>query len=237
MAGQDSIGLNGHGEAGMGRGDGKGAPEPRASVVPLRVLVADDEALVAVHVSSMLKEMGHDPIGCVGDGQRAVDAARAGGVDLIVMDVNMPVRDGLSATEEVVREFGLPVVLLTAYSDRAFVERARQAGVLAYVTKPASADQLRVAIDIAHARALELRGGLDRAVELERRLEDRKVMERAKWLLVDRYGVNETDAWALLQKSSRATRTKLGDVARRVLETNGELPGAPSVRRRLGRAR
>ena len=105
-----------------------------------------------------------------------------------------------------------------------------------YIIKPADPDQLRVAIDIAFAQARHAVRDQSQAKELAQKLEDRKVAERAKWIIVQKYGVGETDAWELLQKASRATRSKLAEVALKVIET-GELPGAPSVRRRLWNAK
>lgn len=208
----------------------------RTSTQPLRILVAEDQSLVAAEIAGTLRDIGHVVVACVGDGQAAADAVRAGGIDLVLMDVNMPGRNGLSAAAEVYREHQVPVVLLTAYSDRALVEDAQHAGAFGYVIKPADPDQLRVAIDIAYAQARSSQRGESETKELARKLEDRKITERAKWIIVQKYGVGETDAWELLQKASRATRAKLADVAARVLET-GELPGTPSVRRRLWNAR
>ena len=200
----------------------------RSSVQPLRILVAEDEALVAADIAGTLREIGHEVVACVGDGQSAADAVRAGGIDLVLMDVNMPGRNGLSAAAEVYREHQVPVVMLTAYSDRSLVEDAQHAGVFGYVIKPADPDQLRVAIDIAFAQARHAVHDQGQAKELAQKLEDRKITERAKWVIVQKYGVGETDAWELLQKASRATRSKLADIAAKVLET-GELPGVPSV--------
>ena len=207
----------------------------RVSVKPLRILVAEDEALVAADIAGTLREIGHEVVACVGDGQSAADAVRAGGIDLVLMDVNMSGRGGLSAAAEVYKEHHVPVVMLTAYSDRALVEDAQHAGAFGYVIKPADPDQLRVAIDIAYAQARHAMQDQGQAKELAQKLEDRKITERAKWVIVQKYGVGETDAWELLQKASRATRSKLADVAIKVLET-GELPGTPSVRRRLWNA-
>jgi AmiR/NasT family two-component response regulator len=208
----------------------------RSSIQPLRILVAEDQSLVAAEIAGTLRDIGHEVVACVGDGQAAADAVRAGGIDLVLMDINMPGRNGLSAAAEVYKEHQVPVVMLTAYSDRALVEDAQHAGAFGYVIKPADPDQLRVAIDIAYAQARSLRRGETETRELAKKLEDRKVTERAKWIIVQKYGVNETDAWELLQKASRATRSKLADVAVKVMET-GELPGAPSVRRRLWNAK
>lgn len=207
-----------------------------SSITPLRILVAEDQSLVATEIAGTLRDIGHTVVACVGDGQAAADAVRAGGVDLVLMDINMPGRNGLSAAAEVYREHQVPVVMLTAYSDRGLVEDAQHAGAFGYVIKPADPDQLRVAIDIAYAQAQHARRGESETKELAKKLEDRKITERAKWVVVQKYGVGETDAWELLQKASRATRSKLADVAARVLET-GDLPGTPSVRRRLWNAR
>jgi two-component system, response regulator PdtaR len=172
----------------------------------------------------------------VNDGQAAADAVREGGIDLVLMDVNMPVRNGLSAAAEVYREHRVPVVMLTAYSDASLVEDAQQAGAFGYVLKPADPDQLRVAIDLAFSQAQQAQHGAHEAKDLAQKLEERKITERAKWIVVQKYGVGEGDAWELLQKASRATRTKLAEVANKVLES-GELPGTPSVRRRLWNAK
>lgn len=208
----------------------------RTTVRPLRVLVAEDQSLVAAEIAGTLRDIGHTVVACVGDGQAAADAVRAGGIDLVLMDVNMPGRNGLSAAAEVYREHHVPVIMVTAYSDRALVEDAQHAGVFAYVVKPADPDQLRVAIDVAFAKAETLRQGESERSDLAQKLEDRKLTERAKWVIVQKYGVSETDAWEVLQKASRATRSKLAEIAARVMRGE-ELPGAPSVRRRLWSAR
>ena len=189
----------------------------------LRVLVAEDQSLLAADIRAMLEDMGHEPVGPVGDGQAAVEAARAERPDLVLMDINMPRRDGISAGKIIFTELNIPVVLLTAYSQAEHVKGARETDAFGYVVKPASPDQLRVAIDVAYARFLQVSQDRTTSIELRRRIDERRITERAKWILVERKGLSEPEAWSLMQRTARAAQRKLLDVANEIIAGQGLL--------------
>lgn len=187
----------------------KDAPKPR----PVRVLIGEDEHLVAADLTARLGEMGYTVVGPVTDGQAAVDTARSALPDLALLDVRMPRLSGLEAARQIFAELQIPVVMISAFSDPDTVAEAAESGVFGYLVKPASDDQLRVAIAVAWGRYLEHRGGRSERDDLARRLEERKVVESAKWILVSSRGMTEPDAMKHLQKVARDTRRKLIEVA------------------------
>jgi response regulator NasT len=187
--------------------------QPRLS----RILVAEDEHLVAADLTARLADMGFTVVGPVTDGEAAAAAARAALPDLALLDIRMPKRSGLEVAKEIFSELLIPVVLLSAYSDAASVADASAAGVFGYVVKPASNDQLRVAIDVAWSRFLDLRNQRTHGDDLARRLEERKLVEQAKWILVSSKGLSEPDAMKHLQKAARDSRRKLTEVAKEII--------------------
>jgi len=184
---------------------------------PIRVIIAEDEALIRLDLKEMLEEEGYSVVAEVGDGQQAVDQATALRPDLVILDIQMPVLDGLSAAEQIASSRVAPVIVLTAFSQRELVERARDAGAMAYLVKPFSKNDLVPAIEVARARFAEL-AALDGEVRtLEERLEARKVVERAKGLLMDSQGLKEAEAFRKIQKLSMNTRKSMREVAEAIL--------------------
>jgi response regulator NasT len=185
-------------------------------VRPRRILVAEDEHLVATDLTMMLADLGYTTL-VAADGAEATNLARSAHPDLALMDILMPNRDGLSAGRELYWELGIPVVIVSAYSDTEQVERAREAGVFGYLIKPVQRDQLRVCIEVAWDRFV--RDAMERHehFKLKKRMEERKVVEQAKWILVSTRGMTEPDAMRHLQKQARSTRRQLIDVANEVI--------------------
>ena len=197
----------------MTRSDAASAGRP-----PLRVLVAEDEALIRMDLIEMLEEEGCSVVGQAGDGAAAVRLASELRPDLVLLDVKMPVLDGLSAAEQVVAARIAPVVILTAFSQRDLVERAREAGVMAYLVKPFAKKDLLPAIELAVSRFAEL-VALEREVgDLAGRLEARKLVDRAKSVLQSEHGMTEPEAFRYLQRTSMDTRRSMRAVASEVLE-------------------
>jgi AmiR/NasT family two-component response regulator len=191
---------------------------------PLRVLVAEDEALIRMDLVEMLEEEGYAVVGEAADGGAAVEMATELRPDLVLLDVKMPVLDGLSAAEQIVAARIAPVVILTAFSQRDLVERAREAGVMAYLVKPFQKKDLLPAIEMASSRFSEL-VTLEREVgDLAGRLEARKVVDRAKGRLQTEHAMTEPEAFRFLQRRSMDTRRSMRAVAQDVLD--GGLPSS-----------
>jgi response regulator NasT len=192
-----------------------------------RVLIAEDEALIRLDLREMLREEGYQVVGEAGDGQEAVDLAESLKPDLVIMDVKMPRRDGIDAAAEIAAKRIAPVVVLTAFSQRDLVEKARDAGAMAYLVKPFSISDLVPAIEVALSRFAEI-AQLEREVaELGERLETRKLIERAKGLLQAEHGMSEPEAFSWMQRAAMDRRTTMKRVAEVVLETL-QPPGAAS---------
>ena len=185
---------------------------------PRRVLIAEDEALIRLDLKEMLQEEGYDVVGEAGDGETAVRLAEELRPHLVVLDVKMPVLDGISAAERIVGARIAPVVLLTAFSQRELVERARDAGAMAYLVKPFAKSDLVPAIEMAVARYEELAALEAEVADLNERLETRKVVDRAKGVLQTRFGLTEPEAFRWIQKAAMDKRTSMRDVARVVIE-------------------
>ncbi|HET7477438.1 MAG TPA: response regulator [Dermatophilaceae bacterium] len=183
----------------------------------MRILVAEDEALIRLDLCEMLTEAGYDVVGQAGDGQAAVDLATALRPDLVIMDVKMPVKDGITAAEEIGTAKIAPVVMLTAFSQKDLVERARDAGVMAYVVKPFSASDLAPAIDIARSRWLQLHALEAEIADLGERLETRKAVDRAKGALMTQLKISEAEAFRWIQKTAMDRRLGMREVAEAVI--------------------
>ena len=184
---------------------------------PRRVLIAEDEALIRMDLKEMLEEEGYQVVGEAGDGQQAIELARDLNPDIVILDVKMPVLDGLSAAEQIVAEAIAPVVMLTAFSQRELVERAVSAGAMAYVVKPFGKADLLPTIEIAVSRHQQMRALADEVADLTDRLETRKVIDRAKSKLQTDHGMSEPDAFRWIQKTAMDGRSSMKTVAEAVL--------------------
>lgn len=183
-----------------------------------RVLIAEDEALIRLDLAEMLAEAGYEVVAQASDGEEAVALAREHQPDLVIMDVKMPRLDGIAAASIVAAERIAPVVMLTAFSQRELVERARDAGAMAYLVKPFSLTDLVPAIEMATSRFAEI-SALEQEVEdLSERLAARKVIDRAKAQLQETLGLSETDAFGWIQRTAMDRRMTMRQVAERVLE-------------------
>ena len=197
------------------------------SSAPARVLIAEDEALIRLDLKEMLEEEGYEVVAEVGDGQQAVDRAAELAPDLVILDIQMPVLDGLSAAEQIASARIAPVIVLTAFSQRELVERARDAGAMAYLVKPFSKNDLVPAIEVARGRFAEM-AALDGEVRtLQERLAARQVVEKAKGRLMAERGMTEPDAFRWLQRTAMDERTSMKALAERIL-TDGVPPEAGS---------
>jgi response regulator NasT len=187
----------------------------------LRVLVAEDEALIRLDLIEMLREEGYDVVGEAGDGDEAVRLARELRPGLVMMDIKMPGTDGLQAARTIAEERIAPVVMLTAFSQRDLVEQARDAGAMAYLVKPFSAADVVPAIELAASRHAEVSALESEVAGLNERLETRKAVERAKGLLMARKKMTEPDAFRWIQRTAMDRRTTMKAVADAVVETFG----------------
>lgn len=184
----------------------------------IRVVVVEDEALIRLDLVEMLAEAGYDVVGQAGDGETGIRLVRELRPDVVLMDITMPVLDGVSAAEALAEDTIAPIVMLTAFSQSDLVDRALAAGVQGYVVKPFTLAELRPAIEIARARFAEVHALRNGVADLEERLEARKAIERAKAVLQSQFGWDEQAAFAWMQRAAMDARMPMVDVARRVLE-------------------
>ncbi|MGN9914759.1 ANTAR domain-containing response regulator [Phytohabitans sp. LJ34] len=182
-----------------------------------RVLIAEDEALIRLDLAEMLVEEGYDVVGEAGDGETAVRLALDLKPDLVILDIKMPIMDGLAAAERIAGERVAPVVILTAFSQRDLVERARAAGAMAYLVKPFQKSDLVPAIEIALSRYQEIAALESEVAGLNDRLETRKAVERAKGTLMTTYGMTEPQAFKWIQRTAMDHRMTMREVAERIL--------------------
>ncbi len=192
------------------------APAPTGEA-RLRIVVAEDEALIRLDLAEMLGESGYDVVGQASDGEQAVALTREHRPDLVIMDVKMPVLDGISAAEEIGKDHIAPVIMLTAFSQRELVERARDAGVMAYIVKPFTQADLAPAIDIARSRWTELKALESEIADLGERLETRKAVDRAKGILMQQLKLSEAEAFRWIQKTAMDRRLGMREVAEAVV--------------------
>ncbi|HLT10860.1 MAG TPA: response regulator [Micromonosporaceae bacterium] len=190
-----------------------------------RVLIAEDEALIRLDLREMLVEEGYDVCGEAGDGEAAVQLAEELKPDLCIFDIKMPIMDGLAAAEKVAARRIAPVVILTAFSQRDLVEKARDAGAMAYLVKPFQKSDLIPAIEIAMSRFAELQALESEVADLTERLETRKLVERAKGMLMTSFGMSEPDAFKWIQRAAMDNRMTMRDVANKILAENLPTPG------------
>lgn len=184
---------------------------------PAKVLVAEDEALIRLDLVELLTDEGFEVIGQAADGEEAVKLARELEPDLVIMDVKMPKMDGITAAATIAEERIAPIVMLTAFSQRDLVERARDAGAMAYVVKPFDASDVVPAIEIAMARFAEIKAIEDELASLEDRLESRKIIDQAKGILQEGLGLSEPEAFRWIQKTAMDLRKSMREVAEGVI--------------------
>jgi response regulator NasT len=185
-----------------------------------RIIIADDESLIRLDLREMLSHLGYDVIGEAGDGRSALDLARKLQPDLVIMDIKMPEVDGIAAAEELTRSKIAPVVLLTAYSDQGLVERAKEAGVVGYVVKPFRETELMPVIELCLARFAEFQSLEKEVGDLKEALEARKVIERAKGVLMELHGLREAEAFHRIRRTSMDARKSMREVAEAILLTH-----------------
>ncbi|WP_110588942.1 ANTAR domain-containing response regulator [Microbacterium suaedae] len=189
-----------------------------AESAPRRVVVAEDESLIRMDIVEILRDNGYEVVGEAGDGETAVQLATELRPDLVVMDVKMPQLDGISAAEQLSRDHVAPVVLLTAFSQKELVERATEAGALAYVVKPFTPNDLLPAIEIALARYEQIITLEAEVQDMVERFETRKLVDRAKGLLNEKMGLSEPESFRWIQKASMDRRLTMQDVAKAIIE-------------------
>jgi two-component system, response regulator PdtaR len=194
-----------------------------------RVVVAEDESLIRIDIVEILRDNGFEVVGEAADGEKAVALAEELRPDLVVMDVKMPLLDGISAAEIITKKKIAPVVLLTAFSQRELVERAAEAGALAYVVKPFTPSDLIPAIDIALTRYQQISALEDEITDLAERLETRKILDRAKGILNDTMGLTEPEAFRWIQKASMDRRLSMREVAETVIGQLAEKAANPDI--------
>ncbi|GHJ29131.1 MULTISPECIES: ANTAR domain-containing response regulator [Streptomyces] len=204
------------------------APDAQSHVPPqtTRVVIAEDEALIRLDLKEMLEEEGYSVVGEAGDGETAVALAQEHRPDLVILDVKMPVLDGISAAERIAGDRIAPVLMLTAFSQRELVERARDAGAMAYLVKPFSKSDVVPAIEMAVSRFTELKTLEQEVADLSQRLETRKLVDRAKSILQTQYGLTEPAAFRWIQKTSMDRRMSMQQVAEAVIEDAAEKKAA-----------
>ncbi len=185
-----------------------------------RIIIADDESVLRMDLQETLAELGYLVIGQVGDGQSAVNMARELSPDVVIMDIKMPGMDGIEAAKILTEEKIAPVVLLTAYSQKELIERAKEAGVVGYLVKPFRETDLAPAIELALARFEEFRTLEKEVNDLAEALETRKLVEKAKGILMEKNGLNENEAFRKIQKMSMNTRKPMKEVAEAIILAN-----------------
>ncbi|MGQ9501678.1 MAG: ANTAR domain-containing response regulator [Anaerolineae bacterium] len=185
-----------------------------------RIIIADDESIIRADLREMLTNLGYLVIGEVGDGRSAVNLARELRPDIVIMDIKMPDMDGIEAAKILTEEQIAPVILLTAYSQQDLVERAREAGVVAYLVKPFQEADLAPAIEVALARFKEFQALRKEVADLKLAFETRKLVDRAKGILMDTQGLTEADAFRKIQKMSMNLRKPMREVAEAIILAN-----------------
>jgi AmiR/NasT family two-component response regulator len=194
--------------------------EPMGPVIK-RVLIAEDEALIRLDLREMLQEEGFDVVGEAADGEQAVELAVELNPDLVICDIKMPKMDGIAAAAQIAEKRIAPVVILTAFSQRDLIERARDAGAMAYLVKPFQKRDLLPAIEMATSRFAEIRALESEVTNLRERLEARKLIERAKGVLMTEHRMTEPEAFRWIQRAAMDNRTSMRAVAELVLSGGG----------------
>ena len=186
--------------------------------MPIRVVIAEDEAIIRLDLKETLEEEGYEVVGETGRGDEAVELVKSHQPDLAILDVKMPGMDGLTAAGQITADKQAAVLILTAFSQRDLIEKARDAGALAYLVKPFQKSELIPAVEVALGRFQEMKALTDENLSLADQLETRKVVDRAKGKLMDNHDMSEADAFRFLQKTAMDTRSTLKQVAQDVVD-------------------
>ena len=194
-----------------------------------RVLIAEDEALIRLDLAEMLVEEGYDVVGQAGDGEKAIALAEELRPDLVVLDVKMPKLDGIAAAQRIAEQRIAPVVILTAFSQRELVDRARDAGAMAYLVKPFTQRDLVPAVEMAVSRFAELQMLEAEVADLSERLQTRKAVDRAKSVLQRQLELSEPDAFRWIQKTAMDLRLSMRQVAEGVIAHGPSVAGSPAT--------
>src|SRR5271165_5242902 len=194
---------------------------------PYRVLIADDEKSVAVALQNQLESLGYDVVSVVSDGQRAIEMCRRTLPDVAFMDIEMPGLDGLAASRQIAVDPGTPVIILTAHGHPNLIDQAVEDGVASYLLKPVTNPGLHAAIEVAVARSREIQVLQEKVEHLQMTLRERKLIERAKGILMSRRHLSENEAFRLLQRQSQDRRIPMAKLAESIIQTD-ELLEAPS---------
>jgi AmiR/NasT family two-component response regulator len=192
--------------------------QKRKAMPANRILIAEDNDLVALTLEEQLKSLGYDVVGIARTGVEATDLAMRLSPDLIIMDIRMPEMEGTEAAARINNQRPTPILMLTAYTDRDTIRKAETAGALGYLVKPVNETELAPAINIALARFREIQALRTQVGELEESLEARKLIERAKGILMQRLGLSERDAYERLRQRARDKRAKMKDIAQAIIE-------------------
>ena len=184
---------------------------------PQRIVIADNESIIRMDLRELLEEAGHQVVGEGANGKKAVELARKLKPDLIILDIKMPEMDGITAAKIIDDEKIAPVILLTAFSQSEIVERAKDSGVLAYLVKPVQESNLFPAMEIALSRWQEMQDLEDQLVKVKDSLENRKILDRAKGILMDAYNITESEAFRRIQKYSMSKRKTIKEVAEAII--------------------
>jgi response regulator NasT len=183
----------------------------------MRVLIADDDPIIRLDLKQMLENLGYEVVGEAGDGQEAIELAKDSRPDICVLDVKMPVVDGIDAATHIAEEGIAPAILLTAYSDPELIARAKTAGVFGYLVKPFKPSDLAPAIEVARSRFEQNRDLSREVTDLQEKLEARKLVDRAKGILMDTLKVNEAEAYRRIQQQSMNLRKSMREVAEAII--------------------
>ncbi len=182
-----------------------------------RIVISEDEAIIRLDLRETLEEEGYQVVGDCGRGDEAVELVKNQKPDVVILDIKMPVMTGLEAAKLIADTKICPIVMLTAFSQREIIEQARDAGALAYLVKPFQKSDLVPAIELAIARFAEMRALTGEVAALGAQLEVRKLVDRAKGILIDKHSMSENDAFAFIQKLAMSERTKMGEIAERII--------------------
>ena len=186
--------------------------------MPIRVVIAEDEAIIRLDLKETLEEEGYEVVGQTGRGDEAVQLVKDLSPDLAILDVKMPGMDGLEAAAQISVDKQAAVLILTAFSQRDLIEKARDAGALAYLVKPFQKSELIPAVEVALGRFQEMKALQDQNLSLAEQLETRKLVDRAKGALMDKHGLSEADAFRFVQKTAMDSRATLKSVAQDVID-------------------